>query len=370
MPTIDVIVETDSTLSIRARQVCGMFDCPPQSKQRRQWVASIPIDERSWSVGLIVGPSGSGKSTVAKYLWPNEIALQHEWKAASIIDDFDGRHSVEEIANTLSSVGFSTIPAWIRPFKVLSNGEQFRASIARHLIESSGVIVVDEFTSVVDRQVAKTACHCVQKYVRKNAKQFVAVSCHHDIEDWLQPDWVFRPETSEFQWRCLRRRPEIAIEVARLPYEAWRLFAPYHYLTSELNKTARCFGLWANGVLAAFVGVLHRPHPRVKNLKSVSRVVTLPDWQGVGLAFELLRIVGSAYKATGYRFCNYPAHPQFVRAHRPSEWRCRKRPGKATSAYSPKSSRLCKRTAKQRPCAVMEYIGSAMETAEARRLIG
>lgn len=368
MPAINVVVGGDLELSIRARQVCGMFDCPPETKQHRRWTANLPIEEKTWNVGLIVGPSGCGKTTCARELWAKQYDHSMNWDARSVIDNFPATRTVEEIASALNSVGFSTIPAWLRPYHVLSNGEKFRADIARRMLEQDGIIVIDEFTSVVDRQVASVACHSVQKFIRKNNRQLVAVTCHHDVIDWLQPDWIFEPATLQFEWRCLRRRPDIQIEVARLPYEAWKLFAPYHYLTAELNKAARCFGLWANGTLAAFCAVLHRPHPTARNLKSVSRVVTLPDWQGLGFAFVLMETIASAYKATGFRFCNYPSHPQFVRSHGKA-WKCNKRPGKSTSAFSPKTAKLSKGTAKQRPCAVFEYVGLPMNMEAARRLI-
>gem|GEM_PF-6952945 len=41
-------------------------------------------------------------------------------------------------------------------FKVLrSNGEQFRAGLARLICDAPDKVVVDEFTSVVDKQIAK-----------------------------------------------------------------------------------------------------------------------------------------------------------------------------------------------------------------------
>ena len=367
MPAFDVIVESGIDLSIRARQVCGMFDCPPEEKQRLSWQATLPIEDKPWSIGLIVGPSGSGKSVCSRHLWPKEYEYTPAWDGPTVIDCFDKSLGIDAIAKALSSVGFSTIPAWLRPFGVLSNGEKFRAEIARRLIESDGLIVVDEFTSVVDRQVAKVGCHAVQKFVRKQGKQLVAVTCHADVIDWLQPDWVFDPAERAFRWRLLRRRPEIRIEVARVPYEAWRLFAPFHYLTAELNKAARCYGLWANGELASFVGVLHRPHPRAKNIKGVSRVVTLPDWQGLGLAFVLIDTIGAAYKSLGFRVRNYPAHPSFIRAARTTEWRCVKKPGTylADNAHRGPRSTVKSRV---RPCATFEYIGPAMDKQEAERL--
>jgi len=366
MPTLDVVVESGVDLSIRARQVCGMFDCPPEEKQRLSWQASLPLDEKPWSIGLIVGPSGSGKTVCARSLWPDEYAYIPKWDGDTVIDSFDDSLSIDSIAKALNSVGFSTIPAWLRPFDVLSNGEKFRAEIARRLLESKGLIVVDEFTSVVDRQVATVACHAIQKHVRKQNKQLVAVTCHHDVIDWLQPDWIFDPAELSFRWRSLQRRPTLQIEMARVPYEAWRLFSPYHYLTAKLNKAARCYGLWVNGELAVFAGVLHRPHPRAKNIKGLSRVVTLPDWQGLGLAFVLMNKLGEAYKALKFRFRIYPAHPGFVRSFRANEWRCVKKPGH----YSPKIGPTASvGEFGGRPCAVFEYIGSTMSKRDADRLM-
>ena len=371
MPTLNVVVESEVELSIRARQVCGMFDCPPAEKQRLHWQADLPLAEKPWSIGLIVGPSGSGKSVCAAKLWPNEYAYRPTWDGDTVIDSFDRGLSIEAIAKALSSVGFSTIPAWLRPFDVLSNGEKFRAEIARRLLESSGTIVVDEFTSVVDRQVAKVACHAVQKFVRRAKRQLVAVTCHNDVLDWLQPDWVFDPAERAFRWRSLQRRPEIRVEVARVPYAAWRLFAPFHYLTAELNKAARCYGLWANGELASFAGVLHRPHPRAKNIKGVSRVVTFPDWQGLGLAFVLMNKLGAVHKAMGWRTRIYPAHPGFIRAARPTEWRCVKKPGTYGNNLDQVKSRVFgnAKINASRPCATFEYIGPAMPKAEAEQLL-
>src|SRR5262249_55532549 len=145
-----------------------------------------------------------------------------DWTGDSLIDCFDGSIALEEVCSALNSVGFSTIPAWLRPYDVLSNGERFRAEIARRILEQRDVVVIDEFTSVVDRQVAKIACHAVQKWIRTKQRKFVAVTCHSDVIDWLQPDWIFEPAERAFRWRELQRRPQICIEVARIPYDAWQ----------------------------------------------------------------------------------------------------------------------------------------------------
>lgn len=342
-----------------------MFDVPAQSKARLEWDIEVPGNDETWNVGLIVGPSGAGKSSVMRHVYGEMPAL--DWSASSVVDDFRKGLSVEAITEACSAVGFNTIPAWLRPFSVLSNGERFRVDLARRMIELPDPIVVDEFTSVVDRQVAQIGSHAAQKYVRRAGRKLVAVTCHYDVIDWLQPDWVLDMSTRQLTRRLLQRRPALDVVVGRVPYSAWATFAPFHYLTADLNRSARCFGLWCNGTLAAFVGALHRPHPKVDDIMGVSRVVTLPDWQGLGLAFALLDTLGAAYRGIGKRFHNYPAHPAFVRAHdRSSAWRLEKLPGTHSSRTGLKGISGAQQ---QRPCAVFSYVGPAMPRAEAEALI-
>jgi GNAT superfamily N-acetyltransferase len=275
---------------------------------------------------------------------------------------------MEQVTRACSAVGFNTIPAWLRPFHVLSNGERFRVELARRLLELPDPIVVDEFTSVVDRQVAQIGSHAVQKFARKHNRRFVAVSCHYDIVDWLQPDWIFEPATMTFSRRLLRQRPSLDVTIGRVPYSAWRMFAPFHYMSADLHRSARCFGLWVGKTLTTFCGVLPKPVSNGPDkgtaIAGVSRVVTLPDWQGLGLAFVLMEKLGAAYGAIGKRFCNYPAHPAFVRASdRSKAWELAKRPG----SFSIPSVRM--KGWGGRPCATFEYIGPSMPIAEAKTLL-
>jgi len=367
MSRVDFVVKSEIKLTPRVKQLSGMFDVPLTEKLEREWSGDVPIDTKDWNVGLIVGPSGAGKSSVMRQMFGEPKTF--DWKAGSVIDDFDGKHSIADISAICSAVGFNTIPSWMKPYAVLSTGEKFRVDLARHLMEDDDPIVIDEFTSVIDRQVAHIGSHAVQKYVRRNARKFVAVTCHYDVIDWLQPDWMLEPATMTFQWRAVQRRPELAVEIARVDHSAWKLFAPFHYLTADLHRAARCYVLFADGQPAAFAGVLYRPHPTVSDIYGVSRLVTLPDYQGMGLAMVLVDTLGAQYRAIKRRLHTYPAHPALIRSFDKSKcWQLEAKPGKF-SHVNGATSTLGARIG-GRPCAVFRYIGPAAEDADkARRLI-
>jgi ABC-type ATPase involved in cell division len=379
--SIDLVVESKLDRTPRVKQLSGMFDVPAQEKLSHHWKGEIPIDERDWNVGLIVGPSGAGKSSVARQLFGAEKTFA--WKAKSVIDDFDKKYPIQQIAEICSAVGFNTIPSWMKPFGVLSTGEKFRVDLARRLLEAEGdLVMVDEFTSVVDRQIAKIGSHAVQKHVRKSGKKFVAVTCHYDVIDWLQPDWMLEPATMTFQWRSVQRRPDLNVEIARVDYAAWRLFAPFHYLTSELHRAAACFVLFVEGRPASFAGVLHRPHPKVDDVKGVSRLVTLPDFQGIGCALVLVDALGASYAAIGKRLRTYPAHPSLTRAFDKSpRWALVKKPGQFSPSLGTTSTLMnANRTQDEahggkkwhmggRPCAVFEYVGPKHDRDDAAALV-
>ncbi|MBX9677513.1 MAG: hypothetical protein K2X38_02035 [Gemmataceae bacterium] len=190
-----ITVETPIADSPRVQQIRGMFDLPHEKASRLTWDVSLPLDEKPWSVGLIVGPSGCGKSTIAKRLYPELAEHDHYGLPSSlaarldlgaVVDAFPEGMPIQEIAALLSAVGFASPPAWLRPFSVLSTGQQFRVALAA-LIASTPKdrpIVCDEFTSVVDRTVAQIGSAAVARAVRQRTRQFVAVTCHEDVNDF------------------------------------------------------------------------------------------------------------------------------------------------------------------------------------------
>lgn len=268
MTHITVVQETPLIVSPRVMQASAMMDLPASKHSRLEWDVNLPLEEREWQVGLIVGPSGAGKSSIARSFFGDRLIERFDWPVdRSILDGFPEDMGIKDVIGLLTAVGFGSAPSWFRPFHALSNGEQFRVTMARALAESDGMAVIDEFTSVVDRQVAQVASSTVQKLVRRSDRRFVAVSCHYDILEWLQPDWVYQPHTNQFDWRCLQRRPTIDLEIYPVDYTAWRTFKPYHYLSADLHKAAACFGGFIGDHCVAFTSYLHLPHPKTRNIK-------------------------------------------------------------------------------------------------------
>lgn len=363
MPKFKHKVETAYNPTFRTQKVAGMFDVPVEEKLSHEWDIDMPVEDEDWSVGLIVGPSGSGKTTIAKRVFGEDnYHTGFEWsRDKSILDDFPAGIPVKDITGALSHVGFSSPPAWMLPFHCLSNGQQFRAEMARLILESKDVAVVDEFTSVVDRTVAKASSAAVQKFVRKQGKRFVAVSCHYDIMDWLEPDWVYFVDTGEFRRRRLRR-PPIELELRRVHHSAWGLFKGHHYLSADLNKSAHCFVAFMEGKPVGFVAALKFPHPTVKDYWKAHRTVVLPDYQGLGIGNAISEAVGEHFVEQGYRYRSVTSHPAMIH-HRmaSSKWVLVRAPGQV-----PTQGKNSKVTGQSigRMTASFEYVGKRGEAQE------
>ena len=199
MPSFDIVREVtlDEKPSFRVSNVINNFDLDVDHIHEH-FQGNIDIEEMDWNVGLIVGGSGSGKSTIARQLFPDSYIEDHHYTASAVIDDMPNGKSVKDIEKMFTSVGFASPPSWLKPYSVLSNGEKMRVDLARAILDDNDMIVFDEFTSVVNREVAKTASYAISKAVRKLDKKFIAVACHKDIIEWLEPDWMYDTDEKRF----------------------------------------------------------------------------------------------------------------------------------------------------------------------------
>jgi len=287
----------------------------------------IPED---FGIGLIVGPSGSGKSLLLK-----EFGTENRprWeKNTAILSNFE---NVEEGLEKLEAVGLNTVPALGSPYDILSNGEKFRADLARKIKNGA---VVDEFTSVVDRSIAKAASVALRRYVDKRTiKNVVLASCHYDIIEWLQPDWWFDTANGELHSGRRLQRPNIEIRIYPCKRTLWKLFKSFHYYnTGDLPSSSRSYIATAKlgnekEEIVGFVASRPLPSGTIKNAYIACRTVILPDFQGLGIGPRLSDAIAQFHKEEGKRYFSKTTSPRL------GGWRDRPESGWIpTSKYDPK----------------------------------
>ncbi len=384
MPCLDVVVDCPVHDSFRVQQAAGMFDLPLAERSAERFTVELPDPSEPWRIGLIVGPSGSGKSTVARAAFGEDMYQGADWPADQAVIDALAPLGVRQTIGLFTAVGFSSPPSWIKPYRVLSNGERFRCDLARALAKAetgsrnaegqtidpepsafrnrtsafAPTVVFDEFTSVVDRTVAKVCSAAVARAVRggRVGARFVAVTCHYDVAEWLAPDWTLDMATCRLDRRRLRR-PAVRLEIHRCGVEAWRPFARHHYLSGSLAPQARCYLASWEGEPVAFCATI--PLFGRRGRRRFTRIVTLPDYQGLGIGMKFVEAVAELHRVEGLRVSVTSSHPALAsHCQRSALWR--------TTAVRKhrKPSRPDYRDSSGRMVASFEYVGSLKCTPE------
>ena len=285
---IEVHNSCDDFDSFRAARVKSLFNV--DSGANFDLEADLPIEggPDDWKLGVVVGPSGSGKTSVGRTLWGGEAMWEPEWPGdAPIVDAIAQDGSMDAVTGALAGVGLGDVPSWLRPYRVLSNGEKFRADLARVICEAPARVVVDEFTSVVDRQIAKFGALAFAKSWRRTEGQAILLSCHYDILEWLEPDWVFDTGTGEFSRGSLQR-PRFDLEIWETDWRYWKEFEPHHYLKLPNMIAATNYVGTVDGERVCHLAVSTRPGLVEAR---ACRLVVMPEWQGAGVGLRFLNAI-------------------------------------------------------------------------------
>lgn len=189
MQTYDVKLEAKPAVTFRTQKAANSVDLDIEKKLSHRLTVKADL-ETPFNIGLIVGSSGSGKTTLAEKIYGKEVFTELLKLDTPIIEQFPKSYTYDDCTKALCAAGLSQVPCWLKPAGALSNGQKARAEIALQLASDREIIVIDEFTSVVDRVVAKVMALNIQKMARKQKKQIVLVSCHYDIIEWLNPCWI------------------------------------------------------------------------------------------------------------------------------------------------------------------------------------
>ena len=461
MPTYTVHLTSPIRETFRTHQVAGLFDLSLDELAGERFAhtlaAELPGLDEDWTIGAIVGPSGSGKTTLARAAygaalyepqpWPEDAAIidamaakcegarvrgcgseessepASETLALSHSHTLTPSYTLKHLLRILTAVGLASPPSWLKPYRVLSTGERFRADLARAILSHTralshprtecestsvpecerGLLVMDEFTSTLDRTIACTVSHALGKYLRSAASnpksqipnpKFICLSCHTDFLPWLAPDWVLDLGDGGREWErgrvgegAKRRRtstpnlpltpapalslvrrphwlrpalppPPLPLAVRRVPQSLWPRFARHHYLSGGLSTAATCYAAFLDGaterrsdretettdsslrhsVAPSLCLPSHQPlatshsspvafcailatlgHRRTKH---ITRLVVLPEYQGLGIGPRLAEEVAQIEAAKGFRVTITASHPAVLAwCSRSPRWR-------------------------------------------------
>lgn len=204
-----------------AQAIAARFDYPlPDAYAPFDAIDLGLLVREPFRIGIVYGPSGSGKTQAIARLGS---LVEPRWDRGKVVAD----HFVDADAamRYLLAAGLSSVPQMLKPHSMLSNGEQYRATLARRLAERKAgeVLCVDEFTSVVDRVVARSLCASLDRHLEAGSGVVLA-TCHADVIPWLRPDWVVNAADGSLARGggepAARWRLWLGPKVAELRYEA------------------------------------------------------------------------------------------------------------------------------------------------------
>lgn len=188
-----------TTMTPRKREICWNYGVPPREAPYAV-AEGLTITLRPGSITLVLGPSGSGKSSVlaaaaekiGRVVW---VGVPRESASRPVIDLVAPGKPLSTAMEILTACGLGEPRLWVRAFRDLSDGERFRASLARAIgraLDGSPqpVIFCDEFTAILHRRLARALAYTLRKLVTRHRLMFIAAATHEDIIPDLRPDEV------------------------------------------------------------------------------------------------------------------------------------------------------------------------------------
>jgi GNAT superfamily N-acetyltransferase len=115
---------------------------------------------------------------------------------------------------------------------------------------------------------------------------------------------------------------DVELKIYRCGANIWKMFRSYHYLNGSLGAGVRCYCAVYLDKPVAFAAIIHT---RMKTYNfRVSRLVVLPDYQGIGIGRKLLNFIAELYTSqTHLPFYLVTSNPQLIKGNL-DNWRIRR----------------------------------------------
>lgn len=265
----------------------------------------------------LTGMSGSGKSSLLNEFKKEYSFIEPQFDKESdkpIIDTIG--KDLDEALYLLNLVGLGEAFLYVKPFKILSDGQKYRYQIAKLIESNQKVWCIDEFCSFLDRTTAHIVSYNIQKIARKLDKTVIVATAHNDLQEFLQADYIFDFGMGE-GLTIERNTNEITnpfinhIKVEEGTIKDYKKLGKYHYKNTEARFTKCIFKMMYKNMLVG-VAVYAMPKQQLVgrniyfnkkyiNEKGVpiladvnrdfltgSRYIIHPMFRGIGLGQELV----------------------------------------------------------------------------------
>lgn len=344
-------------MTARKQEICWNYGIPPREAPYSVG-EGITMAFRPGEITLFTGPSGCGKSTLLRSAADHvgdSIWVSRGWPSNEkpVIDSIAHRRPLRDALEILTACGLGEPRLWIRRFSDLSDGERFRASLARAIGDAMAcgapaVIFCDEFAAILHGRLARCLAHNLRKLVTRHRLTLVAATPHERLADFLRPDRLIRLGESGGDLERVPPLKGALFEKAVIErgcvgdYEA---FSPMHYRHRDaLGFVDRVFVMrekpggerlgvlvTAHAPLELFLRnratagrFIRNPRRLNRELRIVRRLVMHPDVRGCGLGHRFVR---EALPLMGVRFVECLAamgeiNPIFERAGMTRVGRC------------------------------------------------
>ncbi len=321
----------------RVVETCLQFGLSPALPERVV-VSELALTFPPGSVTLIVGPSGSGKSSLLAEITrriPTSRSVEHVRfpNDVAIVDGVAPAQPIEQAMRLLSGCSLGEPSLWIRRLSELSEGERFRARLARAISlhrrgGHRGPLLCDEFANHLHRRLARAMAFNVGKLARRLAMPMVLATTREDLIEDLRPDALVRlrngnvhvephEAAADAASHCFSLRRRVRIERGSL--RDYARFAAMHYRQRDnVGFIDRVF-VMREEVGGDVIGIVLYGRPALelslrnrvtggrytrkaellnRELRVLKRLVVHPDVRGCGLGHLL---VGKTLPLAGTR---------------------------------------------------------------------
>ncbi len=310
--------------SARTTRVAMQYGLPVSgSPERTLDEMTVPIARGR--IVLVVGPSGSGKSTALRQIVSgcrggecvDRVGFR---RGVTVLDAICPHRPLSEALELMNACGLGEARLWMRAYDELSDGQRFRARLARAIgrhfaRRSPAPLVCDEFGTGLHKRLRNAIAFNLRKLVTRHDLSLVLACCDDDIAGDLQPDVTVRllgggrgeiTSTKPRRKRVSFSRRLVIERGSKRDYDA---FSAMHYRsTDELGFVDKVFVVrdGKGGPLVGIVVYSHGPleltlrnratngrflrNPRRLNreMRILRRLVVHPDVRGCGLGRRLV----------------------------------------------------------------------------------